>query len=146
MAISNQHWLWLLFASALAVIIIIISPMLMYTSVSEWMNSWQVQMFGMVCHQELGRTFSLNGVPAAVCARCTGFYSGLFAGFLCIPVIKGYNLKWIGTLLAISTVIVIFDGLAQMIGFWSGGNIQRFITGLIWGGSVSLFLIKILKS
>ncbi|MEX0823326.1 MAG: DUF2085 domain-containing protein, partial [Balneolaceae bacterium] len=49
---------------------------------------WTEKLFYGVCHQIPERTFTINGSLMAVNTRCFGIFTGLFAGWLLIPVLK----------------------------------------------------------
>ena len=44
--------------------------------------------FSPICHQLPDRSFHLHDFPFAVCARCTGLYFGLAAGFTAYPLLR----------------------------------------------------------
>jgi uncharacterized membrane protein len=43
----------------------------------------------LICHQRPERSFHIAGVPLAVCARCTGLYSGAAMGVLMLIAFSG---------------------------------------------------------
>ena len=46
--------------------------------------------FSAACHQMPERSFSREGFPLAVCARCFGLYAGAAAGVLLYPMARGF--------------------------------------------------------
>ncbi len=96
----------------------------------------------LICHRLPERSFHLRNHQFPVCARCTGFYTGL-AIFLIYNFL--FPINYTLTVLIISIFLLIptsIDGLTQYMGLRESNNNLRFITGLIGGfGLIILFKI-----
>lgn len=91
------------------------------------------------------RSFFIKGHQFPVCARCTGFYTGLVA-YLTVSFFyhHAYNLE----MLLISMILMIpvtIDGVTQYFGPRESTNTLRFITGFIGGIGLIIFLKIIIR-
>ena len=89
-----------------------------------------------ICHQFPTRSFWLFDHPLAICARCTGGYLGITAGFVAVLLSKGptgRNYLVMGAALFVTAV------LEAYIGF-SDGNIWRAISGFAGGYGLMLLI------
>lgn len=146
---ADDKVLPLLFVGSVLTFVVAISPFFLISSLSEWMNSWQVSLFSMFCHQDLFRSFQYDGIPAAVCGRCLGIYGGLVVGFssVIIPAKRfTWNIQTGIKILVISSVILVADGIFQWIDIYEGSNILRAFTGLFFGTSVSILIVALFQS
>ena len=104
------------------------------------------QAFGYVCHQEPERSFFIAGQPLAVCARCTGVYSGFALTTLLYPLFTSLRRtstperKWL--FLAAAPLTIDF-GLG-FLGIWENTHWSRFITGALLGSSVVFYVMPAL--
>lgn len=94
----------------------------------------------LICHRKPERSFFIKGHQFPVCARCTGFYTGLVV-FLIYNYFYGieYNIN----LLIVSIILLIpvsIDGFTQLFDLRESNNTLRFITGLIGGIGLIIFL------
>ncbi len=98
-------------------------------------DSWNYQMFVGVCHQLPERSFTINGVPMAVNARCFGIFTALLAGWILMPAIlrSGCNFRAAGTVLTLAVLIQIGDYMAGQFTVWNSSNFSRFLMGAILG-------------
>ncbi len=98
-----------------------------------------------LCHKIPERSFFIKGHQFPVCARCTGFYTGLFAYLIAHIFLKHpYDIK----MLVISMILMIpvaIDGMTQYFGPRESTNSLRFITGFIGGVGLIIFLKIILR-
>ena len=99
-----------------------------------------MNILNFICHRKPERSFFIKGHQFPVCARCTGFYTGL-AVFLIYNYFYGieYNLN----LLIISIILLIpvsIDGFTQLFDLRESNNTLRFITGFIGGIGLIIFL------
>lgn len=98
-----------------------------------------------ICHRKPERSFFFRGHQFPVCARCTGFYTGLAVYLIANLFYKHpYDLKmfFLSMLLMVPTTI---DGLTQYFGPRESTNTLRFITGFIGGIGLIIFLKIIIR-
>jgi len=112
--------------------------------------------FGLVgyglCHQLPSHSFFAGGAQLPFCARCSGMYLGILAGFFYFYLIgKGKAGRFPSPgVLGISVVVVIFwalDGINSYLGFWpqfatlyEPNNYFRLASGLLIGACMALIL------
>ena len=93
-----------------------------------------------ICHRRPERSFHIRNHQFPVCARCTGFYTGL-AVFLVynalFPINYSLSLLIISIFLMIPTSV---DGFTQYVGLRESNNNLRFLTGFIGGIGLIIFL------
>ena len=92
----------------------------------------------LLCHRIPERSFFYKNHQFPVCARCTGFYTGL-AVFL----IYNYPINYTINLLIISIILMIpaaIDGLTQLMELRQSNNNLRFLTGLVGGIGLIIFM------
>lgn len=98
-----------------------------------------------ICHRKPERSFHIHGHQFPVCARCTGFYTGLLVYLIYTLIYKhGYDLN----MLIISIILMIpvaIDGFTQYFGIRESTNNLRFITGFIGGIGLIIFLKIIIR-
>jgi len=93
-----------------------------------------------ICHRIPERSFFIRGHQFPVCARCTGFYTGL-AVYLIANHFYPHNYDL--NMLIISVILMIpaaIDGGSQYLGFRESTNPLRFITGFIGGLGLIIFI------
>ena len=73
-----------------------------------------------LCHQQPERSLTLLGQPLAACARCLGFYTGIFLGVL-------HPLGWVSFRLVLG--LILLHLLDAMFGLSS--NLTRFALALL---------------
>ena len=93
-----------------------------------------------LCHRIPERSFFIKNHQFPVCSRCTGFYTGLVI-YLVVnyfyPHDYNLNILMLSVILMIPTSI---DGLTQYFGSRESTNTLRFVTGLIGGIRLIIFL------
>ncbi len=98
-----------------------------------------------ICHQKPERSFFIKGHQFPVCARCTGFYSGL-AVYLIWNLFNTHSYDLNMLIFSIILMIpVAADGLTQYFGPRESTNNLRFITGFIGGIGLIIFLKIIIR-
>ncbi|WP_407376765.1 DUF2085 domain-containing protein [Methanobrevibacter sp.] len=100
----------------------------------------KMQLTKYLCHRIPERSFFIKGHQFPVCARCTGFYTGL-AVYLIWNHFYGHAYD-INTLILsmILMIPVAADGFTQYFGPRESTNSLRFITGFIGGIGLIIFL------
>lgn len=94
----------------------------------------------LLCHRIPERSFHYKSHQFPVCARCTGFYTGLIV-FLIYNFF--YPIDYTLNLFIISMILLIpagIDGFTQLIGLRKSNNNLRFITGFIGGIGLIIFM------
>lgn len=93
-----------------------------------------------LCHRIPERSFFINGHQFPVCARCTGFYTGLIAYLILNFFFKhSYDLNMV-IISMILMIPVVIDGMTQYFGPRESTNTLRFITGFVGGVGLIIFL------
>jgi len=93
-----------------------------------------------ICHRMPERSFFIKGHQFPVCARCTGFYTGLVV-YLIVNSFFKHNYDIYTLLIAIILMIpVAIDGITQYFGPRESTNTLRFATGFIGGVGLIIFL------
>jgi len=93
-----------------------------------------------LCHQKPSRTLFLAGRPMAVCARCTGLYTGGVLGLLAGGLLGAWRRKappWVFFLLVAPTAL---DAVAPWVGFHGLENLPRAWISLPAGAACGWFL------
>jgi uncharacterized membrane protein len=100
------------------------------------------QPFHFLCHQLPERSFYLAGYKLAVCARCTGIYSGFLLLLLMYPLVRSFretslpHRRW----LLLATTPLVIDFALTFLGIWENTHTSRFLTGFLFG-AVTVFYI-----
>jgi uncharacterized membrane protein len=103
-----------------------------------------VQLYSTVCHQQSEKCLSIAGSQLLVCARCTGIYLGaLVTAFV---IISFKSIKTSSTFLLISLLLLIADVLFVLTNVYPYSKITAMSTGLIFGVSIYLYLMKELEN
>jgi uncharacterized membrane protein len=101
------------------------------------------QAFSFLCHQIPERSFHIEGHSFAVCARCTGLYTGFAMGVLVYPLTR--PLRQLETprrlwLLA-AAVPTLIDWALGFFGFWENTHLSRFATGALLGAVCAFYVV-----
>ena len=96
------------------------------------------------CHQMNDRSFFFKGYQFPVCARCTGLLVGQTAGLLLSLLFIKYDIRLLFCLAVFSTLLLGADGVGQLKKLWLSTNPRRFITGILCGYFVTIFIIKLI--
>ena len=110
-----------------------------YIKNSSILYQFVFYIIGITCHQAPEKSFYFMNNQIPVCGRCFGIYAGLVAGLLIYPVFK--NIKNTSTpsikLLPVFILPVLIDGAFNLL----ETNIERMLTGLIFGIGVVFYLL-----
>lgn len=115
----------------------------LYNSSATLINTWQFNVFHLLCHQDPARSFTISGVQMAVCTRCLGIYVMFMMGSLMIPVfafLKPYlnisEKRW----LIVAILLNLTDVLGNYFELWTNTLISRFLLGSFLGLMLALIL------
>lgn len=106
------------------------------------------QVFAPLCHQMPKRSFHLEGLPLAVCARCAGVYAGSVLGLLVYPLWRRIDNQsmphrlWLLPALAPMAI----DAVGGALGLVQGTNLLRAATGAFSGAVIAWFILPGLVS
>jgi len=99
--------------------------------------------FHFVCHQRPERSFHIAGYQFAVCARCTGLYSGFALATVFYPLTR--SLKRAETpariWLFLSAVPLLVDFGLGYFGVWENTFLSRFVTGALLSATAVFYII-----
>ena len=138
-------WVVLLTVSLVIVGLIVAAP-IAHASQHGLVATTLYQAFSHVCHQQPERSFFIVGRPLAVCARCTGIYSGLAFTTLLYPLLTPLQRtnpperKW----LFIAATPLALDFVLGALGIWENTHWSRLLTGAIFGGGIVFFVMPAL--
>jgi uncharacterized membrane protein len=93
-----------------------------------------------ICHRIPSRSFFFKGKPFPICARCTGITIGYIIG-IGIAAFYGIVGLLVSALLVIPTTL---DGAIPLFGRYESTNLRRFVTGLMAGAGIILFMAQLL--
>ena len=101
------------------------------------------QAFSPLCHQIPSRSFELDAMPLAVCARCTGVYLGLVIGLVVYPLWRRIDTQTMPSrvLLAIGIAPLAIDGAAGVMRIYASTMSVRAVTGVVAGLVVASFIL-----
>lgn len=101
------------------------------------------EAFSHLCHQTPERSFFIAGHPFAVCARCTGLYTGFAVAVALYPLLTSLKRtdtperKW----LFIAAAPLAIDFALGFLGIWENTHFSRFSTGAILGAATVFFVM-----
>ncbi|MDR1775157.1 MAG: DUF2085 domain-containing protein [Actinomycetes bacterium] len=112
-------------------------------------NILHILGFGL-CHQIHERSFDFFGLQWPVCARCSGIYLGLVAGFAALLLAYRGRQRdgaptvgfWIFA--ALSLLAMAADGFSSYLGWRATDNLLRLLTGTAVGGTLAGLLYTML--
>ncbi|HCY77871.1 MAG TPA: hypothetical protein DHV28_18340 [Ignavibacteriales bacterium] len=106
---------------------------------------FQKQIYSTVCHQNINKSFTCNGIPFFVCARCTGIYSGvLIAALIILFLKKPLNIKTY--LLLLFSLPMLTDVILVNIGVYNYNRLLSAFTGLLFGSVVFLYILEAIEN
>lgn len=94
-----------------------------------------------ICHRMPSRSFWIFEVPLGLCSRCTGLYLSAFLTMIFLPFTKLKHKNRFLTYSFVGLLPLIIDGILEHFAVYSGSNILRFSTGIIFGFSVVAIFI-----
>lgn len=105
----------------------------------------QKQLFSVVCHQEIERSFDCGNAALLVCARCSGIYFGsAIASLIIIFIRKSFIIKtkW----LILFSLPMLLDVLLLTFGIYDYNKLVSSITGLLFGSIVFLYILSAIEN
>lgn len=129
-------------AGSLAVLAMIIGAPL---AIQSGHPSWGLgiyRAFSYLCHQIPERSFFIAEHQFAVCARCTGLYTGFAVAVLLYPLARSLRQietpprKW----LFLAAAPLAIDFTCGFFGIWDNTHFSRFATGALLG-AVAVFYV-----
>lgn len=106
-------------------------------------DTWARMLFATQCHQDPLRSFWVDELPMAVCARCLGFYSLLAVNWLLFFLARPsftFTQKVFITLVAL--FLNLLDYLLNAFGWWTNTLESRFFAGMLLAFPIALFLTE----
>jgi len=101
--------------------------------------------YGRVCHQDVDKSFLVNGFHFLVCSRCTGIYLGAFIGiFIYLFSIRKYLVDALGYL-GFFYLLLMADVIANNYIFTSYNKTTAFFSGYLFSFIAVNFVILELK-
>lgn len=102
-------------------------------------NFLMTKLYSTVCHQENMKCISIDNKSMLVCARCAGIYFGALIAAISSLFITGPITN--KRLLLISIIPLLTDVFLVSLGFYSYSRIISFITGILFGSIIYLFIL-----
>ena len=136
----------ILVSGALLIVGLIIAAPFAHASQHGFLAGTLYQAFSYACHQQPERSFFVAGHPFAVCARCTGLYTGFALVAVLYPLLTSLRRthpperKWL--FLAVGPLAIDF-GLG-LLGIWQNTHTSRFLTGALLGAVVVFYVMPAL--
>lgn len=144
-SVSNRRPLgmWLIVAfGSVALMSLILGAPLAITAGHPFLGLTIYKTFSYFCHQDPERSFFIAGHQFAVCARCTGIYSGFTIATLLYPLVRSLRQidapprKW----LFLGAAPLAIDFAVGYLGIWENTHSSRFATGALLG-AVAVFYV-----
>ncbi len=129
-------------AGSLAMMSLVIGAPLAISGGHPFLGLTIYRAFSYVCHQIPERSFFIAEHQFAVCARCTGLYSGFTLATLIYPLVRSLRQteaparKW----LFIAATPLAVDFTLGFLGIWNNNHFSRFFTGALLG-AVAVFYV-----
>lgn len=130
---------------ALVVWLIGLSAPCFDSTVLNSLYPFQKQLYSVVCHQQIERSFECGNFHLLVCARCTGIYLGsAIASFIIIFFGKPTKVKtkW----LIFFSLPMLLDVLLLTFGIYDYNKSASSITGLLFGSIVFIYILSAIEN
>jgi len=141
---SDTKWILVLIG---ILVFILLSSLSSIISFPEWIQHFSHSWLQTICHTNPERSYTLLGERMILCSRCTGIYFSFTLGlissfFISFPKnLRTKRLLFLASCIVFMLVDVVFDWL----GIWSNSNTSRFLTGIVFGLSLSFFFFQLSK-
>ena len=123
---------------------IVLAPMCTASSgILREVGKFLYSFFHPICHQIDERSFSINGIPFAVCSRCSVIYFGFLVGVLVYPVVRDIGKPEMPSrlFLVIACIPMIVDAFPWRFGMYEATIASRAGTGGILGFTLAFFIV-----
>lgn len=130
---------------ALAVWLIGLSAPCFDSTVLRSLYPFQKQLYSVVCHQQVERSFVCGNFHVLVCARCSGIYLGSAISSLIIIFFNNpikVKTKW----LVFFALPMLFDVLFLTFGIYNYNKLVSAITGFLFGSIVFLYILSAIEN
>ena len=133
---------------SLALVALISSPPWLMRSGHPVTAAVVYAIFEPLCHQQRERSFVIDGWSLAVCARCTGIYSGFLLGLLLYPLLRRIDQEstphrlW----LIVSLALMAVEALGGWADVFPSSFLTRTATGALTGVVSAFFVLPGLVS
>ncbi|MBN2318809.1 MAG: DUF2085 domain-containing protein [Acidobacteria bacterium] len=99
--------------------------------------------FNSICHQINERSFFIDGMPFAVCSRCSAIYFGFFIGILIYPFTRSIGRPEMPSrlFLVAACIPMIVDAFPWRFDMYEATLASRAITGGIVGFTLAFFIV-----
>ena len=99
--------------------------------------------FSPICHQLPSRSFHLAGQALPVCARCTGIYTGFFAGIVLSVIAGRFKKVWIPSRWPLCAALAItgLEVLLSHLHLFVSTMMTRCLTGALLGSVVAFYVL-----
>jgi uncharacterized membrane protein len=136
--------MWLVVAAgSVAMMSLILGAPIALSSGHPFLAQTIYHSFSFLCHQIPERSFFIGEHQFAVCARCTGLYTGFMVGVLSYPLVRSLrhaeapDRKW----LFIAAAPLAIDFALGLFGIWKNTHFSRFATGALLGAVAVLYVM-----
>lgn len=126
-----------------AAVLPLIVPLLESTDGTREIGEVLRRVYGLQCHQRVGRSFAILGNFLPVCARCYGIYLGLgLAGMFGRPRLRPNAHKaWI----LIGSVLLLVDVASEWVGLRPENAWIRTSTGALLAYGIALAMLEAVR-
>ena len=99
--------------------------------------------FHRVCHQLSTRSFFMDGMPLAVCSRCSAIYFGFLIGTLVYPAVRSVGKPEMPprSLLFLACIPMAVDAFPLRLGLYQATLATRTVSGGIIGLALAFFIV-----
>ncbi|HOJ06844.1 MAG: DUF2085 domain-containing protein [Ignavibacteriota bacterium] len=106
---------------------------------------FQKQVYSIVCHQDINKSFNCSNIYFLVCARCSGIYLGSAIISLAV-ILVNRPIKIKTKLLVLLSLPLLADVLFTTIKLYNYNKLLSAITGLLFGSIVFLYILSAIEN
>ena len=137
-------WFWLSsIALALSLLILIVAAPIAVATNHPRLAFVIYHSFSPICHQLAERSFFIAGHQFAVCARCTGLYSGFTLMLVLYPLFRSLRSTQLPRVMWLfyAAVPLLIDFSLTFMGIWENTHSSRLLTGMLLGGTTVFYVV-----